>query len=100
MTKEQKQYIEEWVAKVRTAKEERWLERMVCCYPEPDSIWEIDEESYQMKKFLKSNIDVENLSEELKSLVNEATSLCSYVDEYCEIILYETPFDWENPKKR
>ena len=98
MTEEQKQYIKEWIDRNRFAGDESWWINN-CNQDDIDNLWNIDEESYQMKKYLRNGIDVDNLSEELKSIYDEAVSLCSHIDEYSAIFLYATPEDWEYPNK-
>ena len=53
-----------------------------------------------MKKFLQNTIDYDNLNLEKQVLCNEATSLCSYIDELCSFMLYATPYNWEAPDKK
>ncbi len=95
MTEEQKSYIKDWITKNDHIRDNKWLEFSDSCI---DHLWDVDEESYQMKKYLKNNFDEENLSSEERILYNEASSLCSYIDELCGIMLYATPSDWEAPE--
>ena len=59
MTEEQRAFITNWIAKNGPVKDEKWFE-----YSEDyiDRLYFLDEESYQMKKFLKNQIeDIESL---------------------------------------
>ena len=99
MTEEQRTYISNWIARNIHVKEERWLERTIFFSTDIDCFWEIDENSYQMKKYLHNNLDSDNMSSEEKALCAEAASLCSYIDELCGFLLYATPEDWEPPEE-
>ena len=98
MGEEQTTYIETWIAKNIHIKEDRWLEKDPYDRYDFDDLWDVDEESYQMKKYLRNSIDYDELSSEERTLYNEASSLCSYIDELCGIMLYATPSDWEAPE--
>ena len=100
MTEKQTTYISNWIARNAYVKEEGWLERNSFDDTDIDRLWNIDEESYQMKKFLQNTIDYDNLNLEKQVLCNEATSLCSYIDELCSFMLYATPEGWEAPDKK
>ena len=96
MTNEQVTYITNWIAKNGPIKDEKWFE-----YSEDyiDRLYFLDEESYQMKKILKNQIgDMDSLSLDEKSLCDEALSICSCIDETCDIFLYATPYNWEAPE--
>ena len=98
MTAEQTTYIKTWIAKNIHIKEDKWIEKDLYYEYDFDTLWIVDEESYQMKKFLRNSIDYDDLSSDEKSLYDEVTSLCSYIDELCGIMLYATPEDWEAPE--
>jgi hypothetical protein len=88
MTEEQRAFITNWIARNGSIKDEKWFE-----YNEDyiDRLYFLDEESYQMKKFLKNQIgDMDSLSLDEKSLCDEALSICSCIDETCDIFLYAT----------
>ena len=92
MTTEQVTYIREWLIRNRFVKEEKWLEgKSEFSSEDVDKLWIVDEESYQIKKYLMHNIDEENLSDEDRILFDEARFLCFYIDELCSMILYSTP---------
>jgi hypothetical protein len=96
MTEEQRAFITNWIARNGSIKDEKWFE-----YSEDyiDRLYFLDEESYQMKKFLKNQIgDMDSLSLDEKSLCDEALSICSCIDETCDIFLYATPYNWEAPE--
>lgn len=96
MTEEQRTFITNWIAQNGPIKDEKWFE-----YNEDyiDRLYFLDEESYQMKKFLKNQIDdMEALPPDEKSLCDEALSICSCIDETCDIFLYATPYNWEAPE--
>ncbi len=96
MTEEQRTFITNWIAKNGTIKDEKWFE-----YSEDyiDRLYFLDEESYQMKKFLKNQIDgMEALPPDEKSLCDEALSIYSCIDETCYIFLYATPYNREAPE--
>ncbi|MBR5686913.1 MAG: hypothetical protein IKX36_03025 [Prevotella sp.] len=100
MNIEQEAYIREWILRNSFVKEEKWIEgKSEFSSSDEDKLWDVDEESYQMKKFLMHCIDAESLSHEGLILYNDARSLCSYIDELCEMMLYATPENWENPNK-
>lgn len=66
MTEEQRAFITNWIAKNGPVKDEKWFE-----YSEDyiDRLYFLDEESYQMKKFLKNLIgDMDSLSTDKKTL--------------------------------
>ncbi len=98
MIEEQKIHIQTWIAKHIHINEDNWLEKHLYDKNDIDTLWDIDEESYQMKKYLKNNFDEETLSSEERLLYKEASSLCSYIDELCGIMLYATPMEWEAPE--
>lgn len=96
MTNEQVTYIKSWIARNGPIKDEKWFE-----YSEDylDRLYFLDEESYQMKKILKNQIgDMDSLSLDEKSLCDEALSICSCIDEACDIFLYATPYNWQAPE--
>ncbi len=96
MTEEQRAFITNWIAKNGPVKDEKWFE-----YSEDyiDRLYFLDEESYQMKKFLKNQIgDMGTLPPDEKALCKEALSICSCIDETCDIFLYATPYNWEAPE--
>ena len=95
MSEEQTTYLKDWIARNGQIKDEKWFE-----YTESfiNHLWDMDEESYQMKKFLRNGIDYDELSSNEKTLYNEALSICSYIDELCGIWLYAKPYDWEPPE--
>lgn len=96
MTTEQVTYIREWLIRNSFVKEEKWLEgKSMFSSEDVDKLWIVDEESYQMKKYLMRNIDEESLSDEERILFDETHSLCSYIDELCSMILYATPANRE-----
>jgi len=95
MTTEQTTYIKIWMSQKIYIKEERWLEKDLYDEYDFDNLWDVDEESYKMKKFLRNSIDVEYLSSDEQALVDKAFELCSYIDELCGIMLYATPEDWD-----
>ena len=90
MTEKQTTYISNWIARNAYVKEEGWLERNSFDDTDIDRLWIIDEESYQMKKFLQNTIDYDNLLLEKQVLCDEATSLCSYIDDLCSFMLGST----------
>ena len=94
MTEEQTTYLKDWIVRNGQIKDEKWFE-----YSESyiDHLWNIDEESYQMKKFLRNSIDDDELSFDEKALYDEASSICSCIDELCGW-LYAKPSDWEAPE--
>ena len=98
MTEEQNTYIKTWIAQYIHIKEDRWLEKDLYDVYDEDTLWNIDEESYQMKKYLRNSIDAEHLSSDEQAFVDKAFELCSYIDELCGIWLYATPEDWEAPE--
>lgn len=96
MTEEQRAFITSWITPNGPIKDEKWFE-----YSEDyiDRLYFLDEESYQMKKFLNNQIgDMDSLSTDEKSLCDEASSICSCIDEICDIFLYATPYNWEVPE--
>jgi PAB1-binding protein PBP1 len=97
MTEEQNTYIKTWVANNIHIKEDRWLEIDLSDVYNDDTLWNIDEESYQIKKYLRNSIDYDELTSDEKALYDEALSLCSYIDELCRAWLYATPENWEAP---
>ena len=98
MTEEQRTYIEKWISQNIHIKEDRWLEKDLYDVYDFDTLWNVDKESYQMKKYLRNSIDAEHLSSDEQALVDKAFELCSYIDELCGIMLYATPEDWEAPE--
>ena len=98
MTEEQRTYIETWISQKINIKVDRWLEKDLYDVYDFDTLWDVDEESYQMKKYLRHSIDAEHLSSEDQALVNKALKLCSYIDELCAMMLYAKPEDWEAPE--
>ena len=77
MTEEQKTYIHTWISQNSHVKEDRWLEKDPYDKYDFDNLWDIDEESYQMKKYLGNAIDAEHLSSDEQALVDKAFELCS-----------------------
>ena len=98
MTEEQRTYIGTWISQNIHIKEDRWLEKDLYDVYDEDTLWDVDEESYQMKKYLRNSIDAEHLSSDEQALVDKAFELCSYIDEICGIWLYAKPEDWEVPE--
>ncbi len=98
MSEEQIAYIKKWIAKNIHIKEDRWLEKDLYDVYDEDTLWDVDEESYQIKIYLRNSIDAEYLSSDEQALVDKAFELCSYIDEICGIWLYAKPEDWEAPE--
>lgn len=99
MTEEQQTYINVWIAKNIHIKEDNWLEKSNYDEDELDHLWYVDEESYQMKKFLQNNLDFNELSPDEKTLCKEASDICSYIDELCGMMLFAKPENWEAPSE-
>ena len=97
MTEEQNTYIQTWISHYIHIKEDRWLEKDLYNVYDEDTLWDVDEESYQMKKYLRNSIDAEHLSSDEQALVDKSFELCSYIDELCAMMLYAKPEDWEAP---
>lgn len=99
MSEEQIAYIKAWIAQNIHIKEDRWLGKDYYNNTEIDHLWYVDEESFQMKRFLRCSFNVDDLSSEDKALYNDALSLCSYIDELSEIVLYSVSYEGETPEK-
>ena len=98
MTEEQRTYIGTWIAKHIHIKENRWIEKDLYDVYDFDTLWDVDEESYQIKIYLRNSIDAEYLSSDEQALVDKAFELCSYIDELCAMMLYAKPEEWEAPE--
>ena len=93
MSEEQIAYIKKWIAKNIQIKEDRWLDKDHYNDTETNHLWVVDEESYQMKRFLICSFIFEDLSSEDRTIYNEVLSLCSYIDELCNMVLYSAPHE-------
>ena len=90
MAEELRTFITSWIAQNGSIKDEKWFE-----YSEDyiDRLYFLDEKSYQ-----NQIDDMEVLPPDEKSLCDEALSICSCIDETCDIFLYATPYNWEAPE--
>ena len=75
MKEEQRTYIGTWVSQNIHIQEDRWIEKNLYDVYDFDTLWDVDEESYQMKKYLRNSIDTEYLSSDEQALVDKAFEL-------------------------